>query len=105
MFAKISVHISFRVLGSVRGILGASPGLRLRAFDLPKRTIGFMTYVLVKKLERVSFRFWVLSKVSSALLRAFVQERNAVGKGRNNSRIRHFTNTNFCQSQASLGAR
>ena len=44
-------------LGSAHGILGPSSGFRSRAFDLPERTVGFMTHVLAKILERVSFRF------------------------------------------------
>ena len=40
VFAKILVHLN---LGSVHGILGASSGLRSRAFDFSERTVGFIT--------------------------------------------------------------
>ena len=78
--------LAFVFFGFVHGILGASSGLRLRAFNLPKLTVGCMTHVLAKILERVSFRF--LGSVQGILgASAGLHKRIAVSKGRNNSQI------------------
>ena len=61
MLAKILQRVSFRFLGSVHGILGASSDLRLRAFDLPERTFAFMIHVLgqdIRACQLVVFGFF-----------------------------------------------